>query len=208
MTPSLPVVDPPDEEPTGSSRVAGLLLAAGTSTRYGSENKLLATVDGEPLVRRAARTLLDATVDPVIIVTGHERHRVENALSGLDLRFVHNPDYELGQATSVATGIDALPETIDAVVIALGDMPSVDSRSIDALVAAFEHGQGSALAAGYEGTRGNPVLFARRHFDDLADVSGDVGGRGILLESTDAAVVETGDPGVMADIDVPADHDT
>jgi molybdenum cofactor cytidylyltransferase len=111
----LPVVRGDDGAATvdGPDTVAGVLLAAGTGSRFADGNKLLATVDGEPIVRRAARTLLDAPVDPVVVVTGHEAERVRGALSSLPVRFVHNDDYAAGQATSVRTGVRALVEGLD-----------------------------------------------------------------------------------------------
>ncbi|WP_232685927.1 nucleotidyltransferase family protein [Halobacterium zhouii] len=219
---SLPVVDPPDahasaeEGGTRASNVAGVLLAAGTSSRYGDENKLLAEAGGEPMVRRSARTLLEAGLDPVVVVVGHEQTKVRDALAGLDVAFVENPDYESGQASSVQAGVAALSdEAVDAAVFALGDMPYVDPGSVRALVAAYEAGAGSALAAGFECERGNPVLFDARHFDALAgreterrddSPDGDTGGKQILLSADDAAVVETRDPGVRRDVDVPEDR--
>jgi len=204
---TLPVVDPPGER-TGDARVAGVLLAAGTSSRYGDANKLLADVGGAPMVRRSAETLLDAGLAEVVVVVGYEDERVRDALSGLDVRFVENPDYETGQASSVRAGVRALGDA-DAAVFALGDMPYVDSGSVRALVAAYEDGAGSALAAGFEGERGNPVLFDARHFDALADADGDgdgdTGGKQILLGAEDGAIVETGDPGVRRDVDRPSD---
>lgn len=207
MTDRLPVIDPAEiESPVETPAVAGILLAAGTSSRYGSANKLLATIDGTPVVRQAATTLLDSAADPVIVVTGHEHTRLREVLADLSVTFVHNPDFETGQGASVRVGIDSLPDSVGAAVIALGDMPYIDVTSIDTLVETFAAGGGTALAAGFRGERGNPVLFARTHFNELRAVSGDTGGRRILLDpSTDAAVVETGDPGVRQDVNVPAD---
>ncbi|MFC3476800.1 nucleotidyltransferase family protein [Halobacterium litoreum] len=200
---TLPAVDPPGER-TGDTRVAGVLLAAGTSSRYGDANKLLADVDGAPMVRRSAETLLAAGLAEVVVVVGYEADRVRDALDGLDVRFVENPDYETGQASSVRAGVCALADA-DAAVFALGDMPYVDSESVRALVAAYEDGAGSALAAGFASERGNPVLFGARHFDALADSDGDTGGKQILLGAEDGAVVETGDAGVRRDVDRPDD---
>jgi molybdenum cofactor cytidylyltransferase len=206
---SLPVVKghadaaPPDPG-AGGPRVAGVLLAAGTSSRFGAANKLLAEVDGTPMVRRAARTLSAASLSPRSVVVGHESDRVAAAVDGLGFAVVENGAYERGQSTSVAAGVRALGD-VDAAVFALGDMPSVAPESVAALVAAYRDGAGSALAAACDGERGNPVLFAREHFDALADVSGDVGGREILLSGPDSALVETGDPGVLRDVDTLAD---
>ncbi|WP_336037908.1 nucleotidyltransferase family protein [Halobacterium yunchengense] len=207
---TLPVVDPPDAR-TGDATVAGVLLAAGTSSRFGGDNKLLASVDGEPMVRRSARTLLDAGLDRVLVVVGHEADRVRAALADAPVEFVENADYASGQASSVRAAVRALAgadgddASVDAAVFALGDMPYVDPGSVRALVAAYEAGAGSALAAGVRGERGNPVLFDSRHFPALADREGDAGGRAVLLDAEDAAVVETGDPGVRRDVDEPGD---
>jgi molybdenum cofactor cytidylyltransferase len=209
----LPVVAPPFDTPTERPRVAGVLLAAGTSSRFGEENKLLATRENEPLatreneplVRASARTLTEAGVDPVVAVVGHEADRVAAALDGLDVAVVHNDVYERGQASSVRAGIAAVRDRADAVVVALGDMPDVAPATVETLVDAYAAGAGAALAAAHDGERGNPVLFDRRFFDALTDVSGDVGGRRVLLESDESALVAVSDPGVRRDVDAPED---
>jgi molybdenum cofactor cytidylyltransferase len=144
-TTDLPVVEPPFEHAgsvgeaptdTDSPDVGGVLLAAGTSSRYGDRNKLLATVDGEPVVARAAAALVEAGLDPVIAVTGHDRERVAAALPD-GAATVHNPAYEDGQASSVRTGVAALRArtAVDAAVVALGDMPFVDPETVRTLAA-------------------------------------------------------------------------
>src|SRR5262249_22248058 len=90
-------------------RIAAVVLAAGRSTRMGGPNKLLAEIRGRPLVRITVETALASRADPVIVVTGHERDRVEQALAGLDVRLVHNPDYADGLSTSLKAGIAAVP---------------------------------------------------------------------------------------------------
>lgn len=205
---TLPVVDPPTLDAPPAARIHGVLLAAGTSSRFGDRNKLLASRGGEPIVRRAARTLTDSAVDSTTVVTGHEAERVRDALADLDVRFVHASDYAEGQSRSVRRGIQAVREAdpdADAVVIALGDMPDVSPRTVNRLLAAYEADAGAVLAASFGGRRGNPVLFDAEHFDALADVEGDAGGRRILLSADDAALVETADPGVRRDVDRPGD---
>jgi molybdenum cofactor cytidylyltransferase len=186
--------------------VVGVLLAGGTSTRFGEANKLLADLDGEPLVRHAARTLLDADLAAVVAVIGHEADAVERALSDLDLRVVRNPDYGAGLSTSVGRGVEAAVERgADAAVFLPGDMPDVDPSTVRLLADAHRGGLGTALAAAHEGRRGNPVLFDRERFEPLLELEGDVGGRPVLLGSDDAALVETGDSGVAADVDTTGD---
>lgn len=204
---SLPVRDPP-AFPDGATEsvVCGALLAGGTSSRFGDRNKLLADVDGEPMVRRAAETLLAAELDGVVAVVGYEADRVRAALDGLDVAVRVNDAYGAGQSTSVRTALDAARECdADAILVALGDMPFVSTEAVTALRATYETGSYTALAAACDGERGNPVLFGSTHFDALASVTGDEGGRQILLEADDAALVETVDPGVRRDVDEPAD---
>lgn len=200
---SRPVVTPPFDTPDDPPSVAGVLLAAGTSDRYGDRNKLLAARGADPLVRHAARTLVAAPVDPVVAVVGHEADRVSAALGGLDVDTVHNEAYASGQASSVRAGVGAVRDRADAVVVALGDMPAVATETVELLVDAHAAGVGDALAAAHDGRRGNPVCFDGRLFDALTDVTGDVGGRSILLDR--GTLVETGDPGVRHDVDEPED---
>jgi molybdenum cofactor cytidylyltransferase len=163
---------------------------------------LLAEIDGEPLVRRAANTLVDSSVDSTTVVIGHQCDRIRDTLIGLPINFAENSAYREGQSTSVRAGIKSICdryESVDAVVFALGDMPFVQSSSIDTLLTAYRSGLGTALAAAYEGERGNPALFDVTHFDTLADIEGDMGGRKILLRK--GILVETGDPGVLRDVD-------
>lgn len=186
--------------------VAGVVLAAGTGSRFGEDNKLLATLEGEPLVRRATRTLLDAAVEfeSVTAVVGHEASRVTAALDGLDVEVVENPAYEVGRSTSIRAGIETVAGA-DAALFALGDVPLVRPGTIETLVEAYRAGAGAVLAAAHEGRRGNPVLFDAAAFEDLAELEGDAGGRAVILGRDDAALVETDDPGVLLDVDTPAD---
>ncbi|WP_323192299.1 nucleotidyltransferase family protein [Halostella sp. PRR32] len=190
----------------GSTVVGGVLLAAGRGTRFEGGNKLLADVDGSPIVRRAAQTLCQSSVHEVVAVVGHEAARVTEALDGLDLSVRHNDSYAAGQSTSVRTGIDAARDADwDAVLFALGDMPFVRPSTVDALRTAYASGEGTIVAPAYEGKRGNPVLFGRQHYDGLSDVSGDRGGRHLIETRDDAVLVDVDDSGVRSDVDSRAD---
>jgi len=206
---TLPVRDPDDLAlgTGGDLDVHAVVLAAGQSTRYGPENKLLEPLEGRPLVAHAVGTAVDSAVDGVTVVVGHEAPAVRDALGASDVAFRTNEAYAAGQSTSLARGVAAARERgADAVVVLLGDMPHVSVGTVDLLCAAYAGSSHDALAAAFEGKRGNPVLFDAAYFDALADVEGDVGGREILLERADAVAVETGDPGVLQDIDRPTDR--
>ena len=124
-----------EPEPEKGRRIAAVILAAGRSTRMGGPNKLLAEIGGRPLVRIAAEEALASRARPVIVVTGHQRDKVEAALEGLDVRHVHNPDFAEGLSTSVKTGLAAVPEDVDGAIVCLGDMPQVTAPLIDKLIA-------------------------------------------------------------------------
>lgn len=184
----------------GGLRVGAVLLAAGESTRFGSGNKLLAEVDGTPIVRQAAETVVAADLTDVVVIVGHDGAAVRDALTGLPVSVRPNPDYADGQSTSVRIGVTAARERgWDATVFALGDMPFVAPESINALLDSYSSGSDTVLAAAYDGERGNPVLFDRTHYGTLGTVSGDVGGR--RLVENEGVLVDTGDPGVQQDID-------
>lgn len=194
------------DEGAPDATVAGVVLAAGTSRRFDGANKLLAELDGQPIVRHAVRSLVAADVafDPLVAVVGHDAGAVRAALADTDADVVDNPEYAAGQATSMRAGLAAAGDA-DAALFALGDMPFVLPRSVEGLVRAYRAGVAEALAAAYAGDRGNPVLFGRVNFGALADVEGDTGGRAVLLDGEDGTLVETGDPGVLVDVDEPAD---
>ena len=158
--------------PEKGRRIAAVVLAAGRSTRMGAINKLIAEIGGKPLVRIAAEQALASRAKPVIVVTGHERERVEAALAGLPVRFVHNPDYAEGLGTSLKTGIAAVPADADGAIVCLGDMPQVDSQLIDKLIAAFDPERGALVVVPtFDGRRGNPVVWSRRFFHDLMSIA-------------------------------------
>ncbi|MGZ8397015.1 MAG: NTP transferase domain-containing protein [Rhodoplanes sp.] len=186
-------------------RLAALVLAAGRSSRMGGSNKLLAEIGGRTLVRIAVEEALASRARPVIVVTGHQRESVETALTGLDVVFVHNPAYADGLSTSLKTGIAAAPPSADGAIVCLGDMPQVDARLIDSLLSAFDPEQGALIVVPTTaGKRGNPVVWSRRFFADLAALTGDVGARGLIATYPEAVVeVAVADAAAFTDIDTP-----
>jgi molybdenum cofactor cytidylyltransferase len=191
--------------PEAGRKVAGLVLAAGRSTRMGGPNKLLEEINGRPLVRIATEHVLGSRARPVIVVTGHQKERVERALAGLPVTFVHNPDFAEGLSTSLKVGIAAVPLEADGAIVCLGDMPQVSATLIDRLIAAFEPERGALVVIPtVAGKRGNPVLWARRFFPDLLTVEGDVGARHLIGGYAEAvAEVAVEDAAALTDVDTP-----
>lgn len=189
----------------GTETIVGVLLAAGTGSRFDDGNKLLADVAGEPIVRRAGRTLAKAPVDRTIAVVGYEGDRVRDALDGVVDRVVNNPDYEAGQSESVRRGVRAARETgADAIVFLPGDLPCVDPDTVATLLAAFRESDADIVVPVIDGDRGNPVVFGESLFNALASVSGDVGGRALFAERA-VRRVTVDDRGVLRDVDTVAD---
>ena len=189
----------------GPTKVAAIVLAAGESRRMGGINKLLIEVDGVAMVVRAADAALASGADPVITVTGHEREKIEAALTGRAVETVHNPDYGEGMSTSLRAGLAVLPADTGAAVICLGDMPHIDAGLISRLIAAFDPARGRAICVPtYKGKRGNPVLWAARYFGEMQRLAGDVGARHLIGQHSDAVhEIECGDAAVTFDVDTP-----
>lgn len=186
-------------------RVAAVVLAAGMSRRMGGPNKLLAPIDGVPMVARVVDAFLSSRADPVLVVLGHQAGEVRAALSGRDVRFVENPQYEEGLGASLRAGIEALDETVDGALVALGDMPWIRSDHIHRLITAFDpSGPATIVVPVHDRKRGHPVLWSARHFAEMRKLGGDVGARGLLERHADAVrAVPIDDAAVHRDVDTP-----
>lgn len=198
------------EGPQQAPRVAVLVLAAGRSTRMGGPNKMLADANGAPLVVHAVKAALESQAIEIVVVLGHMadqvRAGIENAIPGRSrLRFVTNPDFVDGLSTSVRTGIDALSSNVDAAIVQLGDMPGVGAGLLNRLIAAFSPVEGRAICVPtVGGKRGNPVLWARRFFPEMATLSGDSGAKHLIGEHADLVCeVEMTGEAAITDIDTP-----
>ncbi|THD74160.1 MAG: 4-diphosphocytidyl-2C-methyl-D-erythritol kinase [Bradyrhizobium sp.] len=189
----------------GDRQVAAIILAAGRSTRMGGSNKLLAELGGKTLVRIVTEQVLASKAQGVIVVTGHQAEQVEKALQGLKVKFVRNPDFAGGLASSVKAGIAAVPADAAGAVICLGDMPLIDARLIDRLIEAFAPDRGNLIAVPVsDGRRGNPVLWSRRFFSELMTLDGDIGARHLIARHSEAvAEVPVEGHGAFLDIDTP-----
>jgi molybdenum cofactor cytidylyltransferase len=193
------------------AEIAAIILAAGRSSRYrdagGREpSKLLATLGGKPLVRRAAEAALESRARPVIAVVGHEAERVAQALEGLPVRVVVNEAFATGMASSLKCGIAAVPPSAAGALVLLGDMPLVGAQLLDALIAAFARSPGTLAAVPtFDGRRGNPALLARELFAAVETLEGDEGARGLINAARLGAVVEApaGDAAAILDVDTP-----
>lgn len=186
-------------------RIAAMVLAAGRSSRMGGPNKLLADVHGVPLVARTVDAALASSARPVVVVTGHQGDAVRAALTGRPVMFADNPDFADGLSTSLRAGLAALPADVDGALVCLGDMPTVEPGVLDRLIAAYNPTEGRAICVPVaQGKRGNPVLWDRRFFADMARISGDTGAKHLIGENTEQVCeVAVDQDGVLDDVDTP-----
>ncbi len=177
-----------------------MLLAAGNGSRLG-QPKALVQLAGSTLAERGVALLGDGGAEPVIVVTGAVPVEIPGVVA------VHNPDWETGMGSSLATGLRALANgDAEAAVIALADQPLVGVESVRRLIGAFESGAAVAVAA-YQGRPRNPVLIAREHWPAVIELAaGDTGARPFLRAHPElVALVECGDTGRPDDVDTPED---
>ena len=186
-----------------TGRVAGVVLAAGMSSRLGA-NKLLLWLDSEPLVRRAARLALQAGLSPVLVVIGHEAERVAAALDGLPVETVVNPEHRAGMHGSMQRGIARVPDDCAAAVVLLADMPAVTVAMVEALVARFRGGSEPLVLSLYGDVPAPPTLYGRSLFPALA-AAGAGGGREVVREHRDKAAAVRWPEAALADVDGPED---
>lgn len=188
--------------------IAGVVLAAGRSSRLGRPKQLV-ELDGEPLIRHTVTEILRASLDLVIVVIGHEADAVRAAIGDLPVRVVVNPEYALGQSTSLRCGVNSLPPETEAAILLLGDQPGVSAEMIDALRREWSQSRAPVVAPRYRGGIGNPVLFARSVFPELRAVEGDTGAKPIVhahRRAGDLRLVPIDQP-APRDIDTQADVD-
>lgn len=185
------------------SGVTGILLAAGSSERFGGD-KQSALIGGVPMLTRAASTLLDAGFDLPIVVLGERAAEHSRLLYGLPVRVVRNPNAESGMASSLVAGLEAAGECA-AVCIAVCDQPAVTGRHLRMLVGAWRKTRASIVASDYgNGVHGVPAVFAASHFGELRELRGDRGA-GPLLARHAASLQTIPLPGGDIDIDTSAD---
>ncbi len=192
--------DPPVREVW--TPVAGIVLAAGPSSRFGATKQILPW-GNSTLVARCAKTALDAGLDPVIAVLGRDAEKTAEALAGLPVRLAYNPDFCSGRSSSIRKGLEALPLRAGAAMFLPADHSFAGPALVKALVEAHRRTLAPACAPSFEGRRGGPALFDKALFRELRELSGDDGEEILLEKHRDAVVSVPAGPDVLPDIDAP-----
>ncbi len=186
-------------------KLATITLAAGKSSRMGGANKLLQSFDGATMIRKTAEQICGAGLGPVILVTGRDAEEVTQAVDGLDVAITHNPDFATGMASSLRTGLNALPDDTEGVLVCLGDMPLVTAHDLQAIAAQFDPVEGRSICVPTHGGKwGNPILWGEAWFDEMRAITGDKGARALLHEYADRVhEVPLETTSILQDFDTP-----
>jgi len=188
--------------------IAGIVLAAGGSTRFGQPKQLL-DWKGQPFVRAVARTALEAGLSPVIVVTGANAEQVELSVKDLSVKVIRNEEWKSGQGSSIKAGILSLAqpspraaEWVGGAIFLLVDQPQITTSIIRALVEKHADGLDPIVAPMVMDRRANPVLFDRVTFPDLQSLEGDVGGRAVFRKHR-VEYLPWHDDRLLLDVDTP-----
>jgi molybdenum cofactor cytidylyltransferase len=187
-----------------------IVLAAGKSVRMRGENKLLLEIQGVPMIRRVVQAALESRVDEVIAVLGWQEERIRHALSGLRFRPVVNANYEVGQSSSVRTGLAAVHPAARAALILPGDVALVDAAAINTVIAKYDESKCKIVIASHLGKQGHPILFDRQLFSEIQRIDEATFGLKAVVKNHEREVcmIETGSENVLKDVDTPEDLKT
>jgi len=184
-----------------------IVLSAGKSTRMRGRNKLLAKIDGKPMIRKVVETALNSKVDEVIVVLGWEADKIKEALSDLPCRFTVNKNYERGQSSSIKVGLREVGQATRAVLILPGDIAMIDAGSINRVLDAFSRYSNPILIAAHDGKPGHPILLAKQIFAEVEEIDEQTSGLKSIVKRHEGELrlVETNSENVLRDFDTPED---
>ena len=191
------------------TQTAGIILAAGASVRFG-QTKQLIRLGNKYLVEWVLDVALNSRLQTVVLVLGHEQETILRALGSKvqhpGLKVAINPGYRDGQATSLKTGLQSIRHDFGSVMFLLGDQPMIKTDIIDHMLDQFRQSENDLCVPVYNKIRGNPTIFRRPLYDELMQVSGDIGARNIIRSNSDRTLfLEIDDPLCFFDIDTPQD---
>ncbi len=189
-------------------KVSATILAAGQSSRMKNRNKLLLPINEVPIISHVCNTVLSAALDPVVVVTGCDNELVTHAIPTAINEIIYNSQWRSGMASSIYSGLSALPKDIDGNMIVLGDMPMLSKNTLDLLIEEFNVQQGNHIIYPiYRKRQANPVIFPKKYFQEILTTTGDRGCKKVLKQYPDDAIGVSIDlPEVVSDCDNEDDY--
>ena len=166
----------------GFGSICAIILAAGESKRFGSENKLLVELDGVSILERVVRCILGTGIEPTVVITGEDHERMASLLSASGLECIHNPDWRTGMGSSLAEGAQWIGEqTFSGILVCLGDLPYLDPGTVRQVLERFRANAAEKIVMPTcNGRRGHPVVFPYSFLQRLMDLKGDEGAKSLI----------------------------
>jgi molybdenum cofactor cytidylyltransferase len=186
-------------------RIAAVVLSAGESSRMGRPKALL-PIEGETFIGRIVGSLKRTQVGKILVVLGHNAGPLAAAIGALPVEILINPNYQLGQLSSLQVAVRTLlPDPdCDGMLVHLVDHPYIDASLVDRMIRQFYESKKDIVVPRCRGKRGHPVLFSRQLFGELLDAPMDQGAKAVVNAHGDATLeIETDDEGITVDIDTP-----
>ena len=183
-----------------------VVLAAGESRRMG-QTKLLLPINGKSIIESVLDTVVRSKTDRILVVLGADSQRISKKIEGYDIHSTVNPHFREGMLSSIQWGLKALRGEVSAVLVVLGDQPSISSDVIDALIAAYGKVKKGIVVPAYKGKRGHPVLIDEKYFEEIAKLNPEIGLRELLhRHPEDVLEVEAKTASILGDVDTIKDY--
>ena len=191
--------------------ISAILLAAGESKRMIDENKLIKKYKNIPLIKHAVSNVLNSPIDELIIVLGYQKKAIEKIIGeNKKIKFIANPNFESGIASSIKKGLDSLSKETEAFFICLGDMPNVNKEIYNQLInASFSNKDKEIFVPYYQERQANPILFSKKMKDEIQKIEGDFGAKKIIADNEKKVFkLSIQDKGVITDFNKINDFET
>ena len=188
--------------------ITAIILAAGLSRRMEGQNKLLLPFQDQTLIKTVTDKVVSTGFNDIIVITGHEKERIEESLKNCPVKIIWNPEYAQGMSTSIKAGILSSKPGTNGYMIFLADMPFITKKIIKIIIETFYSSSPRAIVVPlYKSRRGNPVLFSKVYQEELLALKGDTGGRSIVENHEDEVIeVPISDQQPISDIDTWDDY--
>lgn len=189
--------------------VGAVVLAAGMSTRMGQSKMMLPWAEGRTIIEHIVDQLAKSRLDHIVVVTGHQAREVKTLLKPLDVEVVHNKSYKTGEMlSSLKVGLSAMPESVAASLVVLGDQPRLQPRVVYQVLTAYAQGKSDLIVPSYQMQRGHPILIGRRYWPEIHNIPQEGSLRDLMhAHAQRISYVEVDTDSILRDVDTPQDYE-